>query len=404
MKPLKYTFFFLFLFVQCSTVRIPQTVSFDGQALNRSFRRIQSGDAGYTEACRQLLLDADKCLTEGPYTVTSKPKMPPSGDKHDYISMGPYWWPNPDTPDGLPYIRKDGFRNPERNLYEDRSNLGKLMSAVETLGLAYYFSKNEKYAEHAALLLKVWFLDKETLMNPHLNYGQSVPGITDGRAEGLIETTGFIAMLDGVRLLEGSKSWTHQDNEALKKWFADFFDWMQTSKIGADERNAKNNHGTWYDAQSVAMALYIGKTGEAKQIVSGQTVARLRSQIMPDGSQPRELARADSWNYSNMNLRGFFTVATLARHVDVNLWTVTNDDGKPYLQTALDFLIPAFEDSTLWKYSQVSNRFDRGTMLNLLQRASVVYDNPDYALQAKKYQSSEKKDAENRNMLIGYGE
>ena len=385
--------FFLF---QCSTASIPQTVAFDGQLLDYSLQRIKAGDPAFTEAYQQLLDDADQALTEGPYSVTFKSKTPPSGDKHDYMSMGPYWWPNPDTPSGLPYIRKDGYRNPERNQYEDRGNIGKLGSAVETLGLAFYFSKDEKYAQHAAKLLQVWFLDKETLMNPHLNFGQSIPGITDGRAAGLIETVTFIYLLDGVRFLEGSKSWTATDNDALRKWFAQFFDWLQTSKIGTDERNANNNHGTWYDAQSIAMALYIGKNDDATRIASKQSISRLKSQIMLDGSQPHELARADAWGYSTMNLRGFFTLSTLAGHVGVDLWNVANETGKPYLKTALDFLIPTFEDSTQWKHSQVSNRFDRGTMFHLLQRASVVYNEPDYAALAQKYQSVERENSRNK--------
>ncbi len=388
---------FIFFF-QLSEAQIPQTVSWDGVLLDYSFQQVQAGNSDFTSAYQQLLRDADKELNEGPYTVTSKAKTPPSGDKHDYMSMGPYWWPNPDTPDGLPYIRKDGVRNPERNQYEDRGNIGKLMGAVETLGLAYYFSNDEKYAKHAAKLLQVWFLDKKTRMNPNLNFGQCVPGITDGRAAGLIETTGFIAMLDGVRLLAGSKSWSSKDNDALKKWFADFLDWMQTSAIGTDERNAKNNHGTWYDAQSVAMALYIGQTAKAKQIAAEQSISRLKSQIMPDGSQPHELARTNSWGYSNMNLRGFFTLATLAEHADVDIWNVPDDAGKPYIQTALDFLIPTFEDSTKWTHQQISNRFERGNMLFLLQRASAVYNDQQYAALIQKYQSIDSQNS--RSKLI----
>ena len=34
-------------------------------------------------------------------------------------SVGPYWWPDPSKPDGLPYIRKDGHKNPERGKIGD---------------------------------------------------------------------------------------------------------------------------------------------------------------------------------------------------------------------------------------------------------------------------------------------
>ncbi len=395
----------LFLFIaivmlgtQASNAQTPQTVSWDGALLDYSRQQIKVGHADFATAYRQLLRDADKELTRGPYSVTAKAKNPPSGDKHDYISMGPYWWPNPDTPDGLPYIRKDGQRNPELRQYEDRGNIGKLMGAVETLGLAYYFSGDEKYAAHAAKLLRVWFVDEATRMNPNLQFGQCIPGITDGRAAGLIETSGFISMLDGVRLLTGSKSWTTNDNDLLKKWFSDFLDWMLTNEIGKDEQNAKNNHGTWYDAQSVAYALFINHPDKAKQIINTNSFNRLYSQIKLDGSQPKELERTDSWGYSNMNLRAFFTLATMARQVNIDLWTVANDAGKPYIQSALDYLIPAFEDSSKWTYQQISNRFDRNNLINLLQRASITYNHPQYEVLAQKYRPQNRLDS--RNCLI----
>ena len=37
-----------------------------------------------------------------------------------------------------------------------------------------------------------------------------------------------------------------------------FLSWMQTSKIGIDERDAKNNHGVWFDATNLAIANYVG--------------------------------------------------------------------------------------------------------------------------------------------------
>src|SRR4051812_27315839 len=63
--------------------------------------------------------DADAALKAPLFTVTSKTRVPPSGDKRDYMSLGPYWWPNPETSDGLPYVRRDGMVNPE-SLQTDR--------------------------------------------------------------------------------------------------------------------------------------------------------------------------------------------------------------------------------------------------------------------------------------------
>ena len=108
--------------------------------LSRIKQSIQRGDAEYLPAYRQLVADADNLLTKGPYTVMSKKQVPPSGDKHDYVSRGPYWWPDPSKPDGLPYIRKDGLTNPEYYDFPDHTELHRMTGAVYKLGLAYYYT------------------------------------------------------------------------------------------------------------------------------------------------------------------------------------------------------------------------------------------------------------------------
>ncbi len=118
------------------------------------------------------------------------------------MSIGPYWWPDPAKPDGLPYIRRDGEVNPERQAIKDVDYLKNLNADVSVLGLAYYLTGEEKYARHAADLLRVWFLNKETRMNPNLNYGQAIPGKTEGRGIGIIDTKGLVNLIDGVQLLK----------------------------------------------------------------------------------------------------------------------------------------------------------------------------------------------------------
>ncbi|KDN44481.1 hypothetical protein RSAG8_05528, partial [Rhizoctonia solani AG-8 WAC10335] len=39
---------------------------------------------------------ADEILREGPWSVMNKSVTPPSGNKHDYLSYRPYYWPNCD--------------------------------------------------------------------------------------------------------------------------------------------------------------------------------------------------------------------------------------------------------------------------------------------------------------------
>lgn len=322
------------------------------QYLENAKDKIQKGDKALLKALEDLKIRADKALTLGPYSVTYKSKVPPSGDKHDYMSVGPYWWPDSTKSDGLPYIRKDGQVNPERYTIKDADYHGSLCRDVNLLGLAWYFTGDTKYSDHAAKLLKVWFLEKETRMNPNLNYGQAIPGVTDGRGIGIIDTHVLARLIDGLQLLKDSKSLSAADYKGIQDWYKAFLHWMQTSPIGLDEADEFNNHGTWYDVQTVSIALFTGQDDLAKQILEEQTKKRIASQLANDGSQPHELARTVSWNYSVMNLQGFFQLAALAENVGVDLWHYTTPEGKS-IKSAFTWLLPFAEQKNPWTHKQI---------------------------------------------------
>jgi hypothetical protein len=339
------------LFLQSFKPRV-HTFLIKPQYLENAKDKIQKGDKALLKALEDLKIRADKALTLGPYSVTYKSKVPPSGDKHDYMSVGPYWWPDSTKSDGLPYIRKDGQVNPERYTIKDADYHGSLCRDVNLLGLAWYFTGDTKYSDHAAKLLKVWFLDKETRMNPNLNYGQAIPGVTDGRGIGIIDTHVLARLIDGLQLLKDSKSLSAADYKGIQDWYKAFLHWMQTSPIGLDEADEFNNHGTWYDVQTVSIALFTGQDDLAKQILEEQTKKRIASQLANDGSQPHELARTVSWNYSVMNLQGFFQLAALAENVGVDLWHYTTPEGKS-IKSAFTWLLPFAEQKKPWTHKQI---------------------------------------------------
>src|SRR3984957_7031009 len=77
-------------------------------------QRLAAGDPSLQPALDALVADAQKALQTAPASVMDKPEPWPGGDKHDYVSYAPYFWPNPDTKDHLPYVRHDGKRNREQ--------------------------------------------------------------------------------------------------------------------------------------------------------------------------------------------------------------------------------------------------------------------------------------------------
>jgi hypothetical protein len=340
----------LFLSATLGQTSVQQTLVLDGEVLTSNRKAI--GDKPNV-ALNELVKQSEKIVKAGKlYSVMNKKQVPPSGDKHDYMSQAPYWWADPSKPNGLPYIRRDGERNPELDKLTDKDELGKMMTDAELTSIDYFYTGNQASAKHSANLLRTWFLDKQTKMNPNLNFGQGIPGINSGRGIGIIETRELYRVIDAAILLQTSKSWTEDDHKGLKKWFADYAKWLTNSNLGKDEAKAKNNHGTHYDAQLISFLIFTDQAEIAKKQLE-TTKQRIKSQIEKDGSQPEELARTLSWNYSFMNLYGFLTVARLAEHLKIDLLNYETD-GKG-LKKAVEYLNPYVKGEKKWTYQQIKS-------------------------------------------------
>lgn len=358
------------LIAQKTRSDLPKVFLIDAQRLEAAKQSVQTGNKTFDASLAKIESDAKKILAEGTYSVTTKSVTPPSGDKHDYMSQAPYFWADPAKKDGLPYIRRDGERNPEINKISDHRTMDQMVGGVQTLALAYYFKGDERYAAKAAELLRAWFLDPATRMNPNLQYGQGIPGITTGRGIGLIETRGLTRVVDSIGLLDESRALTDGDKQGLKNWFEKFLTWMQESKNGRDENAAKNNHGTYFDVQTASFALFLGKTELAKKILETAKQKRIALQIEPDGRQPLELARTKAWSYSVGNLDGLMQLAALGEKVGVDLWNYKTLDGRS-IRRALEFLYP-FSVGEKWTYQQLGD-WPPEMLFPLMRRAAAKY-------------------------------
>lgn len=367
--------------------QLPNTLIMDA---NRLLELKKSHQKQPLKIIADLRKEADSLLNMKPVSVMEKSFTPVSGNKHDYMSQAPYFWYDSTKPNGLPYMRKDGVRNPEIYKITDRTYLGRLENATRILSLAWYLTGEEKYAQKSALLLRTWFITEATKMNPHLDYGQAIPGVNTGRGIGIIETVALINIADAASLIAGSTSWTKTDHQAIQQWYSNYLNWLLNSKNGNEEHKAKNNHGTWYYAQAIDFALFTGDKTKAKALVD-ESKNRLDSQLTKEGKQPLELDRTNGLGYSTMNLRGWFTVATLAKKTGVDLWDYKTPQSTG-LRIALDWLTPYAMGEKKWEYQQIS-KYNRTEIYPLLLQAAAVFKEPGYFSKANGLEK------ENTNLL-----
>lgn len=357
-----------------------QTLLMDPSRLAGLKKKVEQRDPTVLGLVQRLEEQADKLLTMKPVSVMEKSSTPVSGSKHDYMSQAPYYWYDSTKPNGLPYVSRDGQRNPEIYGITDRTYIGRLDNAVRVLGLAWWLSGKEKYAQKAAGLLRCWFLDDSTRMNPNLEYGQAIPGVNNGRGIGIIETISLMGIADGAALLDGSSAWTAGDAGELRHWYAQYLDWMLTSSHGKEEHAAKNNHGVWWLAQATDFALFTGNPSKAKELAE-EGKEKMDSQIQADGRMPKELARTNGLWYSTYNLQALFTLATLAHLAGVDLWHYSNQTNAG-IRAAFDWLIPYAAGEKKWEYQQISP-YDPTEFYSLLLQAGKVYGEEKYIAEAR---------------------
>jgi hypothetical protein len=344
-------------------------------------KSIQRGEAAFLPASQKLRTEAEEAVTKGPWTIVGKKMLPPSGNKHDYMSNAKYWWPDPQNPNA-PYIRKDGVTNPHTRTM-DKDYLGKMADAVETLGLAFYIFDEERYARKAIENLRVWFLNEDSYMSPHMQYGQAIPNKVDGRSYGIIETRKLIRVLDSVQLLSESTLWTASDQQGIKEWFQSYLNWLINSNHGKKEGSNGNNHETAYTFQVASYALFTDNVDIAHQKLIDHFKESIIQMIEPDGRQPRELSRTKSLHYSSMNLGLMIHLCQLAEYLFADLWHFETADGRS-IQKAFDFLYPAWIDRNKWHYQQIEiSEPDYDDMFHILRMMRIKSGQEEYEIVLK---------------------
>ena len=278
-------------------------------------------------------------------------------DRNDYVSFAPYWWRCPDPNPNDFYYRIDGKRNNDLVKTGDAQKFQNLSQAVVVLARAYDKKDptTKKYITKAADLIKTWFINAQTKMNPNLNYGQMINGphngnkysdsctpnqndiqLKGGSKSGIIEFRYMISLLAVMPIIVEAGGLSSQEQDKFKDWLGQYYIWLTTSLQGRQEALTKNNHAAWYDAQAISIAMYLNKTDEVKLRLN-RVKDKIATQISPDGKLINELFRAQGLTYSLFNLQAFYTLAALGQQAGVDLWNYKAPEGQG-LNKAYDFI------------------------------------------------------------------
>ncbi len=324
----------------------------------------------------RVVNDANEYLKEEPITITSFKADRSAGGIHDFYSEGDYWWVDPQNPEG-PYIRKDGLTNPD-NFVAHRQAMRRLSIQVPALVAAYKFTGDKKYAEHAVKHLLAWFVNKQTMMNPNLNYSQAIKGRFEGRGIGIIDAIHLVEVVQAAMVLEKNIFIKKDDLNKIKNWFTEFSDWLMNSQFGIDERDNGNNHSACWNMQVAEYAKFIGDEKKLEFCRNHFEQTLLPEQLAADGSFPKELARTKPYGYSLFNLDAMTMVAKILSTPENNLWQYETKDSVT-LEAAIEFMYPFIKDKSKWQYQKDVMYFDDWPVRQpSLLFGGIAYDTEKY--------------------------
>lgn len=338
------------------------------QAITNPYDLVANVDRG------RILAAAKQYLHEAPVTVTAARSERSAGGTHDYYSEGDYWWPDPKNPGG-PYIRRDGMSNPS-NFNAHREAMVRLSLIVPALVAAWELTAERKYADHAGQHLRAWFVDPATRMNPNLEYAQAISGITKGRGIGIIDTLHLVEPARAATLL--MRAGALASGKEIQDWFADYLQWMRTSKNGQEERNAKNNHGSCWILQAGEFARFTQNAEVMAWCRDRFKTVLVPLQIAPNGSLPLELARTKPYSYSLFDMDVLCGIAQSISTQAEDLWNFSTPDGRG-LRKLMDFMYPYIKDRGAWPFAHDVEHFTDFPVRNpALLFSGIAYGQQDY--------------------------
>ena len=411
-----------------------------------------SGTNGpFYEYVSTLVGFAQRSLTLGPYAVTRKRKNPPaSTDKHYYYSVQPFVWPVEEVPETVKvkledemllnggstleekvkrlwksgYYRYEGHRLPGSEIGEvkcdnyDRSSAWYMVDNVTTLALAWYFTNDTRYAEHATKLVRSFFVNNQTSMYPKLIYAQN------GAKEGIMDWKDVYYLLDSIALLGRSGALPKWVEWSMEKWCAKLADWCMHSQQGKEEAASLNHHGLYFDLTVLSLSVYAYEEDMADSARS-RLMYRLSKRypeghFQLDGTQPYEMERPEkpaALHYATYNLVGWIHAAlavdSISKHGEIpgivpSLWAVRHEGYTAPVIEQIGISPPAFVTNAFFQQGPTAFEAHQGddaslpVLLKAIRWMAQYLPDQDQEAGVKAYTSAATSAAETKKVKFPY--
>jgi len=294
---------------------------------------------------------------------------------NNYTSLATYYHPNPNSENGFPYIRKDGIANRDISRYSDNIYLHKMVLSTKLLSVFYYVTKSEEYAQRAIKIIRSFFINEQTKMNPNLTYSQIIMvGEKDVKERGLIiDADKLFILTDTIEILKASPGWRRSDEENIKQWFGDMSDWFLTSPRGIRQGGYYHNIRTSYSKQLISYLCLAGRVEDAKNYISKNIKELLSKQINSNGLQVQELDRIKNRHYCDYNLFLLCDLAKICSNLGHNIWNYEDENGCGSIRKAMLHMASFYEKD--WEHSDEKKPSDPMTR-GWLYTGVYVYDDP----------------------------
>ena len=250
---------------------------------------------------------------------------------------------------------------------------------VSALAAAFHLTREDRYAAHAVLHLRAWFIAPATYVAPDMIHVGQVPSGNRPNFEHLVDDLPLAEIAVAIPFLASSSSLFAEDYAGLQKWSRDYLSWLTTSRIAGLARDQKDHHGTSWLLQAVAFARLTGDEAILAELRHRFKTVTLRAQLVSGGTFPHELSTAYPYRNSLFALDLLSGSCHLLSTPFESLWEYELQDG-PGVRSAVAFHAPFIQKRNAWPYRADLMHFaDLPVRCPSLLFAARAYQRPEYA-------------------------